>query len=115
MTPLMPLNDVESLDAAIAESRERPVLLFKHSRYCGVSCEALDELQAHLDNGAPASVAYKMITVQTHRPVSDAAAQRLGIRHETPQALLLRDGKVIWNASHFRITASELERAISSN
>ena len=112
MTALTPLHDVESLDAAIAESRERPVLLFKHSRYCGVSCEALDALQEHIDN-ASGGVAYKMITVQTHRPVSDAAAQRLGIRHETPQAILLRNGKAVWNASHFRITANKLAEAIA--
>ena len=112
MKNLTPLNDVQSLDAAIAESRERPVLLFKHSRYCGVSCEALDELQSHIDAQTKSSVAYKVITVQTHRPVSDAVAQRLGLRHETPQAILLRDGKVIWNASHFRITATQLEQAL---
>jgi thioredoxin 1 len=111
MTRLTPLNDVQSLDAAIAESRERPVLLFKHSRYCGVSCEALDELQSHIE-GAAGAAAYKMITVQTHRPVSDAAAKLLGLRHETPQAILLRDGKVVWNASHFRITATELNQAL---
>lgn len=108
-----PLVDVPSLDAAIAESCERPVLLFKHSRYCGVSCEALDELQAHIDGRVQGVVGYKMITVQTHRPVSDAAAQRLGLRHETPQAILLKDGKVVWNASHFRITATQLDRALS--
>ena len=108
MPRLTPLTDVSSLDAAIAESSERPVLLFKHSRFCGVSCEALDELQSHID-GAPDDVAYRMITVQTHRPVSDAVAQRLGLRHETPQAILLRDGRVVWNASHFRITANQLD------
>jgi thioredoxin 1 len=111
MERLVPLNDVQSLDAAIAESRERPVLLFKHSRHCGVSCEALGELHSHIDS-APVQVAYKMITVQTHRPVSDAVAQRLGLRHETPQAILLRDGKVIWNASHFKITATQLDQAL---
>lgn len=113
MPRLTPLHDVQSLDAAIAESRERPVLLFKHSRFCGVSCEALDELQSHID-GAPVNVAYKMITVQTHRSVSDAAARLLGLRHQTPQAILLRDGKVIWNASHFSITASKLDQAVPS-
>jgi bacillithiol system protein YtxJ len=113
MKSLTPLHDVESLDAAIAESRERPVLLFKHSRYCGVSCEALDELHAHIDNDGRDGVSYKMITVQTDRAVSDAAAQRLGIRHETPQAILLRDGKAVWNASHFRITATKLTEALS--
>ena len=112
MKALTPLVDVQSVDAAIAESRERPVLLFKHSRYCGVSCEALEELQSHIEGRADGEVAYKMITVQTHRPVSDAIAQRLGLRHETPQAILLRDGKVVWNASHFRITATQLDQAL---
>jgi bacillithiol system protein YtxJ len=50
--------------------------------------------------------------VQTHRPGSDAASERLGLRHETPQAILLRDGKVVWNASHFRITATQLDQAL---
>jgi thioredoxin 1 len=113
MKVLTPLVDVQSVDAAIAESRERPVLLFKHSRYCGVSCEALDELQSHIDARADGGVSYKMITVQTHRPVSDAIAQRLGLRHETPQAILLRDGKVVWNASHFRITATQLDQVLT--
>jgi bacillithiol system protein YtxJ len=112
MSKLVPLYDVAQLDAAIAESRERPVLLFKHSRHCGISCEALDELHAHIERAA-GQATYKMITVQTHRPLSDAAATRLGVRHETPQALLLRDGKVVWNASHFSITAGALDRATS--
>jgi len=113
MKSLVPLHDVESLDAAIAESRDRPVLLFKHSRYCGVSMEALDELQSHIDTQPVGGVAYRMVTVQTHRSVSDAIAQRLGIRHETPQAILLRDGKAVWNASHFRITSSQLDQIVS--
>lgn len=113
MKALTPLQNVESLEAAIAESRERPVLLFKHSRYCGVSCEALDELQSHIDAQDHPAASYKLVTVQTHRPVSDAIAQRLGLRHETPQAILIRDGKVVWNASHFRITADQLDRVLS--
>jgi thioredoxin 1 len=115
MSTLTPLHDLESIDAAIAESRERPVLLFKHSRYCGVSCEALDELQSHIDAQEQPAAAYKMVTVQTHRPVSDAIAQRLGLRHETPQVILIRDGKMVWNASHFRITATQLDQALSQH
>jgi len=106
------LSDLDGLEAAIAESRERPVLVFKHSRTCGVSCGALDELLAHLD-GSGERAAYKLITVQSHRPVSDAAAHRFGIRHETPQAILLRDGRAIWTASHFKITATQLDSVIS--
>jgi bacillithiol system protein YtxJ len=113
MSCLTPLTQLSDVDAAIAESETRPVLLFKHSRYCGVSAEALDELQSHIDS-ATGDVAYRMVTVQTHRPISDAVAQRLGLRHETPQAILLRNGKIVWNASHFRITATQLGEVLSS-
>ena len=111
--PFKHLSDTDELDAAIAESLERPVLLFKHSRTCGISCEALDELRAHVEDGA-LRAAYKMITVQSHRRVSDEAAARLGVRHETPQAILLRDGRPVWSASHFRITKQQLDAAIDS-
>jgi bacillithiol system protein YtxJ len=116
MSNLTHLSDLEMLEAAIAESRERPVLLFKHSRTCGISCEALDELHAHVAHsaGQPGHASYKVITVQSHRRVSDTAAERFGIRHETPQAILLRDGRPVWNASHFRITADALDRALAN-
>jgi bacillithiol system protein YtxJ len=112
MKALKPLADTDALEAAIAESRERPVVIFKHSRTCGISCEAYDELHAHLAE-APVEASYNLITVQSHRRVSDEAAQRFGVRHETPQVILLRDGVPVWNASHFRITAQELKRVLS--
>jgi bacillithiol system protein YtxJ len=112
MNQLKTLPDTVALEAAIAESRERPVLIFKHSRTCGISCEAFDELNAHLAEGVPGA-SYKLITVQSHRAVSDEAAALLGVRHETPQAILVRDGVPVWKASHFRITAVELKRVLS--
>ena len=112
MKSIRTLPDTAALDAAIAESRERPVMIFKHSRTCGISCEAFDELHAHVAD-APVDASYNMITVQSHRGVSDAIATRLGVRHETPQVILLRDGRPVWNASHFRITAQELRRALA--
>lgn len=113
MSQLTPLSDLDMLEAAIAESLERPVLLFKHSRTCGISCDALDELHVHLERN-PAAATYKMVTVQSHRRLSDEIAVRLGVRHESPQAILLRGGRPVWKASHFRITADELSRALTN-
>jgi bacillithiol system protein YtxJ len=113
MLPVHALSDLDELDAAIAESRQRPVLLFKHSRTCGVSCEALDELHAHVeDSGGAAS--YKLITVQSHRQLSNEAAALLGVRHETPQAILLRHGRPVWTASHFKITKDRLDNVLEN-
>jgi monothiol bacilliredoxin len=108
---LKALHGLDELDRALAASGHRPLLLFKHSFTCGVSAEALDELVAHL-NERPTNAAYAMVTVQTHREVSNAVASQLGVRHETPQALLIRDGRVVWSASHFRVTATAMGEAI---
>lgn len=112
MTKLTSLADISGLEAAIAESRQRPVLLFKHSRTCGISCEAFDELHAHLAEST-IDAAYKLITVQSHRRVADEVVSMLGIRHESPQAILIRDGSVVWHGSHFRITAEQLRKVMS--
>ena len=115
------LQHIDELETLLAESSHRPLLLFKHSASCGTSYEALDELIDHL-NSSPAEAGhygsgalparYAMITVQTHRELSTAVARRLGVRHETPQALLIREGRVVWSASHFRVTGGALEAAI---
>ena len=111
---LTPLQQIAELDQLLTESGNRPLLLFKHSYSCGISAEALDELTAHLDSAERGTARYAMVTVQTHRDVSNAVAAKLGIRHETPQALLVRDGQVVWAASHFRVTAQAVEAAIKA-
>jgi bacillithiol system protein YtxJ len=110
---LTALRHVDELEAAISDSHQRPVVLFKHSYTCGISAEALDELRAHMDV-APASARYAMVTVQTHRDVSNTITKRLGVRHETPQAILIHAGRAVWSASHFRVNVTELNKALSS-
>ena len=115
---LTQLQHIEQLDHLLSESHTRPLLLFKHSFSCGVSAEALDELIEHLNADIVAAGVpdphYAIVTVQTHRDVSNAVSTKLGVRHETPQALLIRDGRVIWSASHFRVTAEAMKRALTA-
>lgn len=109
---LIVLDSVDALDRVIVASAENPVLLFKHSVTCGTSAQAHDELVAYLSEGWHATQ-YAIVTVQTHRDVSDAVATRLNVRHETPQALLIQAGRVVWEASHFRVTADAIKDAIN--
>ena len=108
---LTSLERLDELERLLVESQAQPVLLFKHSYKCGISAEALDELIQHLNEQSP-DIRYAMVTVQTHREVSNAVSTKLGIRHETPQALLVRAGRVVWSASHFRVNAAELTKAV---
>jgi bacillithiol system protein YtxJ len=108
------LTESDQLDALVRESAHRPVLIFKHSRSCGTSAHAFDELRDHLQQGA-ATARYAVVTVQTHRALSTDVATRLGVRHETPQALLVVDGRVVWQASHYRVTADAIAKAVASH
>jgi bacillithiol system protein YtxJ len=108
---LIQLHDVAQADELISASDPRPLVIFKHSRSCGTSAQAFDELLEHLD-ASDSDVRYAIVTVQTHRDVSSAVSRMLGVRHETPQALIVQDGQVVWSASHFRVTAEAVNAAI---
>ena len=105
------INTVEELEGVLAESSKRPALLFKHSVACPISFRAFREFESFLESADPA-VTYGLITVQTARPVSDEAATRLSLRHETPQAILVDKGREVWNASHHDITSESLQEAV---
>jgi bacillithiol system protein YtxJ len=109
---LTTLRDADHLDELLADSHALPVLLFKHSQSCGTSFEALDELLAYRAERAD-SLRYAMVTVQQDRELSNAIAKRFNVRHETPQVILVREGQVVWTASHFRINSRSLDQALA--
>jgi monothiol bacilliredoxin len=108
---LKEIDTIEELDKLLADSKVQPVLLFKHSVACPISFRAFREFESFIET-VDKSLSCNLITVQTSRNVSDEAAARLNLQHETPQAILVRDGREIWNASHFQITSQSLEEAL---
>ena len=96
----------------MSKSSKHLVLLFKHSVTCGTSAQAHDELVAHLSEDQH-TTQYAIVTVQTHRDVSDAIETHFNVRHETPQVLLIQEGRVVWEASHFGVTADTINDAIA--
>ena len=110
---LVELQSIEEFNQALQESFKRPVLLFKHSLTCPISSRAFYELQAFLKK-ADSSIGFRLIKIQNAYQVSNEVASRLQLRHQSPQAILVRDGREVWNASHSDITKSSLEEAIRS-
>lgn len=101
----------DALDAAVTASHERPVFVFKHSLICPVSTRADDAYAAFVSGRDEDDMAFHRIEIQNARPVSDAVAERTGVRHESPQALLFVNGEVVWHASHGAITPEALAAA----
>lgn len=83
--------------------------ILKHSNACPVSFAAHDQVAAYA--GAHPGATIGVVTVQTHRPLSNWLAQRLAHVHQSPQLFLVRAGKVAWTASHWGITTEAMEQA----
>ncbi|QXD15581.1 bacillithiol system redox-active protein YtxJ [Rhodocaloribacter litoris] len=106
---LHPLEDEAGLDAALDRSRTRPVVLFKHSTWCGTSLVARREMQRLTETH---DVPVYEIVVQVARPLSNLVAARFGIRHESPQAIVLVDAQPVYHASHGDVRADTLRRIL---
>lgn len=109
---LQVLRTLEELDAAIAASFSRPVIIFKHSSTCGTSMMAHEEIDELLA-GPPFDAGVYVLSVHASRPVAQAIASRFGVRHESPQVLVLRNGGVAWHASHFHVNVKEIRAALA--
>jgi bacillithiol system protein YtxJ len=99
------VRDVSELDHVVARSHDAPVILFQHDPYCPVSARAYREL-----SGAPIEAA--LVDVAHDQPVSRSIEERTGVRHESPQVLVVRDGQVVWSASHRAITRRAVTAAL---
>ncbi|HEV2802311.1 MAG TPA: bacillithiol system redox-active protein YtxJ [Pyrinomonadaceae bacterium] len=111
-TNFAPVTDAGALDELVARSHEAPVVLFKHSTTCPISARAHQQMQR-----VPADVAEQisLVVVQRARELSRRVADETGIRHESPQAIILRNGQAVWSASHFDITAEAVAAAVREN
>jgi bacillithiol system protein YtxJ len=101
------IDDRATLDNLLTDSSRKPVIVFKHSNACSISARAYREMEK-LDE-------VNILEVQTAREISRELANLTGVRHETPQVIILRDGKAVWNASHFDVKADDVLKAVESN
>jgi len=90
------LNSINDLETALKASHEQPVALFKHSTRCSVSLMAKKSVERFWDLDIDAYY----LDLIAHRDVSDAIAEQLEVHHQSPQMVLVKEGKAIYNASH---------------
>jgi bacillithiol system protein YtxJ len=114
MTQIHELTSIQELDTALKAASTGTTLLFKHSSTCDLSAAAWEELLDFLrDNTTPVNAYF--VVVQNARPVSNEIESRTGIRHESPQAFLFKNGELVWNASHRRITTKVLHEIVEGS
>ncbi len=101
------IENEEDLKAAIEASYQHKIGIFKHSTSCFISKTVLRNFEKELGGQDGNPVVY-YLDLLAHRPLSNKIAEDFGIRHESPQFIVLENGKAINNASHQDISLSQL-------
>jgi bacillithiol system protein YtxJ len=96
-----PVESAAALEAVFAEAATGTTLLFLHDPFCPISAFALEEVE-HV----PASI--HLVDVSRHSHLGKEIERRTGVRHESPQAIVIVAGEVRWHASHGRVRAGAL-------
>ncbi|HQU82794.1 MAG TPA: bacillithiol system redox-active protein YtxJ [Pyrinomonadaceae bacterium] len=97
------LDSLETLEEIIQSSNEKPVVLFKHSVTCPISFDVYNEV-------SNVGKDIYLVVVQSARAISNSIAEKTNIRHESPQAIILKNGEVVYHASHYDISSDDIEK-----
>jgi len=103
------LTDIQQLETIKDESAAQPVAIFKHSTKCSISATALDRFERNwAKNQDIKDLKLYYLDLISHRDISNKIASEFQVQHESPQILLVRNGEVIYNESHYGIDFNEI-------
>ena len=105
------LEDVSQLDAVEELSKEKLVVIFKHSKRCGISHMVWDRFQNTIDF-TNEHIEMLYLDLLAHRDISNEITQRFKVLHQSPQILVIKSGKVIHHASHSAIHVSDIHELL---
>lgn len=104
------LESSASLNEALSLSNEQPVLIFKHSTRCSISAMALNRLERSWQQHDQQGLLPFFLDLIRYRGLSQEIAEYTGVTHESPQVLILKNGKCVYDASHYDIRYDDIIR-----
>ena len=107
------ITNVLSIESIEQLFQEPLAVLLKHSIRCPISFSAKNEFEKFVSSCKQANTFY-LVDVISHRNMSNEIAERTGIQHRSPQALVFVNGTVVWNESHYAITEEALHKAVEN-
>ena len=109
--PWIPLNDIQQLQHIVEKSKVKPQAIFKHSTRCGISRMVMNQFIDMYDLTENQLDLY-YLDLLNYRAISDEVGIKFMIMHESPQLILIKNGKVMSHASHGAINNIELQNYI---
>lgn len=108
------LQDSTQLDTIKELSFTKPVIIYKHSTRCGISSMILSRLERSYDLEQDVLKCY-FLDIIRYRSVSNLVAETFNVRHESPQLLLIIEGKAVYNTSHGGISMEGLKQHLPAS
>ncbi|NHN24378.1 bacillithiol system redox-active protein YtxJ [Flavobacterium jejuense] len=105
------LTGIEEFETIDAISYEKSVVLFKHSTRCSISRFVLKRFDAEYDFSEE-QMNWYLLDLLNYRDVSNEIARRYSIEHQSPQIIVVRNGKAVFNTSHDSIDFSDLKQFV---
>lgn len=106
------LNSDQQIEEIIRASDNQPQVIFKHSTRCSISTMAKGRLERA---GLPGHVPFYYLDLLSHRPISNKIAEMFSVEHESPQVLVIKNGKCVYTESHSGIHMDEILQKASMN
>lgn len=107
------INTLDEWQEILDASDQQAVFLFKHSTTCPISAGARDKVNEFIGRASgDGTPTFHIIRVIESRPVSNKIEADLGVRHQSPQLILLKGKKAVWSASHYGIQGDQIREAI---
>ena len=106
------LTDQAQLEQIIKISMAKPVLIFKHSSRCGISSMALKNFETEYDI-PETDIDMYFLDLLEYKSLSNAISEKFNVVHQSPQVLVIKNGTVIYHASHSAINSEDLEALIN--
>lgn len=107
--PWNQLKEIETLEEISEISLQQPVAILKHSTSCGISRMVLRQFEKEYDLNEGGMKLY-FLDLLNHRDISNKIASKFNVPHESPQLIVIKDGKAIYDASHSEINAGSLNK-----
>jgi bacillithiol system protein YtxJ len=108
------LKNPDQLEVLRAESRNQPIIIFKHSRTCSISNTALNRLERNWKEEEMSSVKSYYLDLLSYRELSRSIADLFDVEHQSPQVIVLKNGEAVFHRSHFDIDFASIKNAALS-
>ena len=106
---LREVHEETELEAALGGAG--PAVIYKHSDRCGFCHRSQREMEDFARRHPEIPVL--KIDVVGSRPLSSRVAERLGVKHQSPQAIVVRGGEAVWHTSHSGVTADQVAEVVA--